>query len=148
VAQQLGIETVHAECRPAQKKAVLEQLIAHGDIVAMIGDGINDAPALNLAHLSIAIARDINITSVNADMVMMNRHIEAIKTAIVQARRSRRIIQQNVVWAVLYNFTAIPLALVGLVPPWLAAIGMSLSSVVVVLNSSRLLRLAGTTKNG
>jgi Cu2+-exporting ATPase len=148
VAQQLGIETAHAECRPEQKKAVLEQLIEHGDIVAMVGDGINDAPALNLAHLSIAIARDINITSVNADMVMMNRHIEEIETAIVQARRSRRIIRQNVVWAVLYNFTAIPLALVGLVPPWLAAIGMSLSSVVVVLNSSRLLRLPGTTKTG
>ena len=141
VAQQLRIQSFHAECRPREKTEVLEQLIQKGDIVAMVGDGINDAPALSLAHLSIAVARDINLTSVNADMVMMNRHIEEIIPAIVQARRTRRIIRQNVVWAILYNFTAIPLALVGLVPPWLAAIGMSLSSVVVVLNSSRLLKL-------
>ena len=141
VAQQLGIESFHAECRPQQKTEVLEQLIQKGDIVAMVGDGINDAPALSLAHLSIAVARDINLTSVNADMVMMNRHIEEIIPAIDQARRTRRVIRQNVVWAILYNFIAIPLALAGLVPPWLAAIGMSLSSVVVVLNSSRLLKL-------
>jgi len=148
VAQQLRIESFHAECRPQQKTEVLEQLIEKGDIVAMVGDGINDAPALSLAHLSIAVARDINLTSVNADMVMMNRHIEEIIPAIVQARRTRRVIRQNVVWAILYNFTAIPLALAGLVPPWLAAIGMSLSSVVVVLNSSRLLKLKAKPATG
>jgi Cu2+-exporting ATPase len=141
VARQLRIESFHAECRPRQKIEVLDQLIKQGDIVAMVGDGINDAPALSLAHLSIAVARDVNLTSVNADMVMMNRHIEEIIPAINQARRTRRIIRQNVAWAILYNFTAIPLALAGLVAPWLAAIGMSLSSVLVVLNSSRLLKL-------
>jgi len=80
--------------------------------------------------------------------VMMNRHIEEIIPAISQARRTRRVIRQNVVWAILYNFTAIPLALAGLVPPWLAAIGMSLSSVVVVLNSSRLLKLKANPATG
>jgi Cu2+-exporting ATPase len=78
---------------------------------------------------------------VNADMVMMNPHIEVLANAIAQARRTRWVIRQNVIWALLYNFSVIPLAFMGLVPPWLAAIGMSLSSVVVVLNSSRLSRL-------
>jgi Cu2+-exporting ATPase len=141
VAEQLGIDSIYSECRPQHKIAVLERLIGAGDVVAMVGDGINDAPALSLAHLSVAVARDINLSSVNADMVMMNPHIEVLVDAVTQARRTRRIIRQNVTWAMLYNFSAIPLAIMGLVPPWLAAIGMSLSSVVVVLNSSRLLRL-------
>jgi len=146
VAQQLGIDSVYAECRPQQKAEVLEQLIDAGDIVAMVGDGINDAPALSLAHLSVAVARDINLSSVNADMVMMNPHIEALISAVDQARQTLSVIRQNVIWALLYNFSAIPLAIMGLVPPWLAAIGMSLSSVVVVLNSSRLLRLKVTVE--
>ncbi len=146
VARQLGIDSIYAECRPQQKAEVLEQLIDSGDIVAMVGDGINDAPALSLAHLSVAVARDINLSSVNADMVMMNPHIETLINAISQARRTLSVIRQNVSWALLYNASAIPLALVGLVPPWLAAIGMSLSSVVVVLNSSRLLRLKPVEK--
>jgi Cu2+-exporting ATPase len=146
VARQLGIDSVFAECRPQQKAEVLEQLINAGDIVAMVGDGINDAPALSLAHLSVAVARDINLSSVNADMVMMNPHIAALISAVDQARRTLSVIRQNVAWALLYNFSAIPLAIMGLVPPWLAAIGMSLSSVVVVLNSSRLLRLKVTVE--
>jgi Cu2+-exporting ATPase len=141
VAEQLKIESFHAECLPQQKLEVIRQLIEKGDIVTMVGDGINDAPALSLAHLSIAVAADINLSSANADMVMMNRHIEELGTALTQARRTRSVIRQNVIWALMYNFTAIPLALIGLVPPWLAALGMSLSSVVVVANSSRLLRL-------
>lgn len=148
VAQQLGIDSVYSECRPQQKADILEQLIDEGDIVAMVGDGINDAPALSLAHLSVAVARDINLSSVDADIVMMNPHIEALTSAIDQARRSREVIRQNVIWALLYNFTAIPLAIMGLVPPWLAAIGMSLSSVVVVLNSSRLSRLKAAVNVG
>jgi len=141
VAQQLRIDSVYAKCQPQQKAEVLERLIDEGDIVAMVGDGINDAPALSLAHLSVAVARDINLSSVNADMVMMNPHIEVLANAITQARRTRWVIRQNVIWALMYNFSAIPLAFMGLVPPWLAAIGMSLSSVVVVLNSSRLSKL-------
>ena len=141
VAEQLKIESFHAECLPQQKLEVIRQLIEKGDIVTMVGDGINDAPALSLAHLSIAVAADINLSSANADMVMMNRHIEELGTALTQARRTRSVVRQNVIWALMYNFTAIPLALIGLVPPWLAALGMSLSSVVVVANSSRLLRL-------
>lgn len=141
VATQLGIDSVYSDCRPEWKAEVLEQMIDEGDIVAMIGDGVNDAPALNLAHLSVAVARDINLSSANADMVMMNPQIGVLSVAIAQARRTRSVIRQNVCWALLYNFSAIPLAIMGLVPPWLAAIGMSLSSVVVVLNSSRLLRL-------
>ena len=148
VAQQLGIDSVYAQCRPQQKAEVLQQLIDRGDIVAMVGDGINDAPALSLAHLSVAVARDINLSSVNADIMMMNPHIEVLTNAIDHARRTGSIIRQNVIWALLYNFTAIPLAIMGLVPPWLAAIGMSLSSVVVVLNSSRLLRLKAAVKPG
>ena len=146
VASQLGIDSIVAECRPQQKAKVLQQLIDSGDIIAMVGDGINDAPALSLAHLSVAVARDINLSSVNADMVMMNPHIETLINAISQARRTLSVIRQNVSWALLYNASAIPLALAGLVPPWLAAIGMSLSSVVVVLNSSRLLRLKPVAK--
>jgi Cu2+-exporting ATPase len=146
VARQLGIDSVYEECQPRQKAEVLQQLIDQGDIVAMVGDGINDAPALSLAHLSVAVARDINLSSVNADVVMMNPHIEVLTNAIAQARRTRWVIRQNVIWALLYNFSAIPLAFMGLVPPWLAAIGMSLSSVVVVLNSSRLSRLKPAPK--
>ena len=147
VATQLGIDSVYADCRPQWKAEVLEQMIDEGDIVAMIGDGVNDAPALNLAHLSVAVARDINLSSANADMVMMNPQIGVLSIAIAQAQRTRSVIRQNVSWALLYNFSAIPLAIMGLVPPWLAAIGMSLSSVVVVLNSSRLLRLKPEPKS-
>ena len=148
VAQLLGIDSVYAECQPQHKVDVLKRLISNGDTVAMVGDGVNDAPALSLAHLSIAVARDINLSSVNADIVMMNPQIEVLALAVAQAHRTRWVIRQNVIWALIYNFSAIPLAIMGLVPPWLAAIGMSLSSVVVVFNSSRLLRLKNQPDTG
>ena len=138
VADRLGIEEVHSSCKPKHKLCLLDQLIDQGKIVAMVGDGINDAPAMSKAHLAIALARNINLASANADMVLANSDLGVLIAARRVAQKTFAIIRQNIAWALLYNTCAIPAALLGYVPPWLAGIGMSLSSVIVVLNASRL----------
>ncbi len=138
LAQELGIDEAHGGCLPEEKLATLDQWIEAGDVVAMVGDGINDAPALSRAHLGIAITRHVNLAAANADLAVSADSLGVINVTRHLANRTFRIIHQNIIWALTYNILAVPAALAGMVPPWLAGIGMSLSSVVVVVNAARL----------
>ena len=138
VAQSLGIAEFHAAMRPEDKLAMVERLQGQGAKVAMVGDGINDAPVLAGADISIALAEGAAIARTQADLVATGRGLQPLEALFEQAPRVRRIIRQNLVWALAYNLGALPLAAAGLVPPWAAAIGMSASSIAVVLNARRL----------
>jgi Cu2+-exporting ATPase len=138
VATQLGIDAWHAEMSPADKLQLLAQLQLNGDAVIMVGDGINDAPVLAAADGSIALDSGTALARASADAVSLGRNLGTINTAIDIAQRTHRIIRQNIAWAILYNATAVPLAVSGVLLPWMAAIGMSLSSLIVVFNALRL----------
>ena len=140
VATTLGIEDVHFECTPQQKLAVIEAAQRRGHRVVMIGDGINDAPVLAGADTSVAPAHGALLAQTNADVIMIGDSLRPLTTAVEMSRRTMRIVRQNLAWAIVYNTLALPLAAAGLVPPWAAAIGMSTSSLVVVMNALRLNR--------
>ncbi len=138
VARQLSVADFIAECTPAKKLETITKAREHGQLTVMIGDGLNDAPVLGAADVSIAIGDRMNLTTSSADIVSMNPQLHSISWLWTLTARLSRTIRQNLTWALAYNAIAIPFAAVGLVPPWLAAIGMSLSSLVVVLNAARL----------
>ena len=140
VAQSLGIKDVVFDCTPADKLALIESLQKRGERVVMIGDGINDAPVLAGADASIAPGHGATLAQTNADIIMLGSALQPVATALRLSRRTMQIVRQNLYWAIGYNLTALPLAAAGFVPPWLAAIGMSASSLVVVLNALRLNR--------
>jgi len=138
MAQRLGIDEYHSAMRPEQKLARVEALQQQGAVVAMIGDGINDAPVLAGADIAIALSEGAAIARTQADLVATGRGLAPVLALFEEAPRVRRIIRQNLGWALAYNISALPLAAAGLVPPWAAAIGMSASSLGVVLNARRL----------
>jgi len=138
MAERLGIREYHSAMRPEQKLARVEALQRDGAVVAMIGDGINDAPVLAGADIAIALAEGAAIARTQADLVVTGRGLGPVLALFHEAPRVRRIIRQNLSWALVYNICALPLAAAGLVPPWAAAIGMSASSLGVVLNARRL----------
>jgi Cu2+-exporting ATPase len=138
VAAQLGVADWHAGCSPESKLATIRELQAAGRRVIMVGDGINDVAVLAGAGVSIAMANAADVTRANADCLLLAPDLRRIPEAIGLARRARRVIRQNIAWAIVYNFAAVPFAAAGLVPPWLAAIGMSASSLVVIANALRL----------
>jgi Cu2+-exporting ATPase len=140
LARHCGIGNFAARRSPAQKLERVRELTLQGDFVAMVGDGINDAPVLGGAGVSIAMSRGSALTLASADLILIGDSLRALPDAFLLARRATRVIRQNLVWAAGYNLTAMPLAAMGWVPPWAAAIGMSMSSIVVVLNSLRLIR--------
>ena len=140
VAAALEIDERHHECTPEDKLAVIESAQQRGERVVMIGDGINDAPVLAGADTSIAPAHGALLAQTSADVIMLGESLAPLTTAIEMSRKTMRIVRQNLVWAIVYNALALPLAAAGFVPPWLAAIGMSASSLVVVLNALRLNR--------
>ena len=138
-ARQLGGVAARGNLRPDDKLALVRALQAQGHRVAMVGDGVNDAPVLAGADVSVAIGSGTDLAKISADVVMLGEGLAPLVCAIECARRTRRIIHQNLAWAVLYNVTAVPLAAIGWLEPWMAAIGMSTSSLLVVANAMRLL---------
>ena len=138
IAEQVGIEHIHHSMKPEGKLEVIHELQAQGEIVAMIGDGVNDAPVLAAAQVSIAMGGGTQLAQASADMVLLSEHLPHLVDAIKMARRSVNIVHQNLSWALFYNLLALPLASMGYVAPWMAAIGMSASSLVVVVNALRL----------
>jgi Cu2+-exporting ATPase len=140
VAGKLGIDEWHAGLSPAGKLELIQELRGKGEAIVMVGDGINDAPVLAAADASIALDAGTALARASADAVSLGRKLGAIVTASEIALDTRRIIRQNISWAIVYNVTAVPLAVGGYLAPWMAAIGMSVSSFVVVLNALRLHR--------
>ncbi len=140
-AMQLGIEHIRFAQTPEQKLEYVRDLQQQGHQVAMVGDGINDLPVLSGARVSIAMGAASDITKLNADAILLNDHLSVLTTAFDSAHRTRTIIKQNMAWAIGYNLTMLPLAAAGWIPPYFAALGMSLSSVLVVFNSIRLRKL-------
>lgn len=138
LARQLGISQWRADCRPDEKVAHLRGLAQSGRKVAMIGDGLNDAPALAAAHASLSPARAADVAQAAADFVFQGDGLAPVATALILARRVRRLILQNFSLALAYNLLAVPLALAGFVTPLFAAVAMSSSSLLVTLNALRL----------
>ncbi len=137
IADQLGIADWHSDLLPEQKLDRLAALQSGGARVFMIGDGINDVPVLAAADVSCAMGSGTELAQTKADCVLINEDLRHLPRLLSIAQRTRQIVRQNLTWTLIYNITALPLAMAGLVPPWLAAIGMSASSLVVVLNALR-----------
>ena len=138
VARETGIESVCAGMKPQDKLEHVQALQREGAIVAMVGDGINDAPVLAVADISIAMYGAAYISRASADMVLLSEQLGTLAEGLRIARKTMRIVRQNLAWALAYNLVALPAAALGYVAPWMAAIGMSSSSLLVVLNALRL----------
>ena len=137
----LGIEAAQGGATPAGKLDTIARAQAEGHRVAMVGDGLNDAPVLARADVSFAFAHGTALAQSAADIVLLGERLGVIADAQVHAKKTLRVIRQNLGWAVAYNAACIPLALAGWLPPWAAGLGMAASSLVVVLNALRLSRM-------
>ncbi|MFZ4514837.1 MAG: heavy metal translocating P-type ATPase [Acidimicrobiia bacterium] len=143
VAHAVGVDEVIADARPEAKQAVVRALQEKGSVVAVVGDGVNDAPALAAADLGIAIGTGTDVAIQASDITLVSGDPAAIPDAILLARRTLAIIKGNLFWAFAYNVAAIPLAAIGILNPVIAAAAMGFSSVFVVSNSLRLRRCTG-----
>lgn len=140
LAKELGINDVHSGLTPADKLALVTKL-QQSTPVAMFGDGINDAPVLAGADLSVAMGSGSAIAKNSADLILLGDHLSRFTQAVKVAKLTTQIIRQNLAWALGYNALILPLAVTGHVAPYIAALGMSASSLIVVGNSLRLLRI-------
>ena len=135
----MGIQKWQSRATPASKQAYIQEL-QKAESVLMVGDGVNDGPVLAQADIGIAMGQGTALAKSSADVILIHDRLQDLNIFISTANGTRKIIRENMIWAVAYNLVAIPFAAAGLVPPWLAAIGMSTSSLLVVLNSLRLLK--------
>lgn len=140
VAEELGFDHWRNNAQPQQKLNYIQQLQKAGKKVLMIGDGVNDAPVMSAANASIAMANAADITRTSADCYLLADQLSYVDFTLAKAKSTQATIKQNLAWAIGYNVTMIPLAAMGYIPPYIAAIGMSLSSIVVVINSLKLKR--------
>jgi Cu2+-exporting ATPase len=140
IASRCDIADFAARQLPQDKVARLRALQGGGAAVVAIGDGINDAPLLRGADVSVAMGRGSALAQTSADLILVRDSLDQLPEVVGLARRAQRIVRQNLAWSIAYNLVALPLAALGFVPAWLAAIGMSLSSIVVVLNATRVAR--------
>jgi len=143
VARKLGVQEAVGRLTPQAKLALVQQRESAGSRVLMVGDGINDGPVLAAASVSCAMAQGSAVAQAAADLLLLNDSLGTLADAVCTARQMRAVIRQNLVWALVYNLGAVPLAALGWIAPWVAAIGMSMSSLLVVLNAARLARSAG-----
>ncbi len=141
LAQRLGIEQVEAGATPQRKLDYLRALQAQGRRVLMVGDGINDIPVLAAADVSVAMSDASQLAKTSADCIFLSPRLTRLPALLALAQRTRAIVRENLGWALLYNAVALPAAAAGLVAPWLAALGMSASSLLVVCNALRLQRV-------
>ena len=137
LARALSITQIHAEASPQDKLRLLRRHQAAGQVVCAVGDGVNDAPVLAAADVSLAMGEGSDSAAQGADAVITSQDPLALLHSLAVAKATRRLVTQNLTWAVIYNLTAIPLALVGWLPPWLAGLGMAASSLAVMLNAQR-----------
>jgi Cu2+-exporting ATPase len=142
VAAQVGITEFRGLCSPLDKLEFLRLAQQRGQRVAVVGDGLNDGPVLAGAHVSFAFGRAAPLAQAQADFVVLGEQIAAIETSFQVSRRTLLVVRQNLWWAAIYNAVCVPLAIVGLLPAWLAGLGMALSSLLVVLNALRLSKIA------
>ncbi|MDR2710467.1 MAG: heavy metal translocating P-type ATPase [Burkholderiales bacterium] len=143
LAQTLGIETAQGGLLPEDKRRYILERQEAGEVVAMVGDGVNDAPGLAQAQVSISLGSATSLAQWTADVVILSDELLRLTDALRHARRALAVIRQNLGWAVAYNLVAVPAAALGWVTPLIAALGMSLSSLTVVLNALRVTRMKG-----
>lgn len=141
VAAELGIDEARGGLTPDDKLAMLERLHGEGRRVLMLGDGVNDVPVLAGADISVAMGSATDLAKTSADAVLLSNRLDSLVQAFRLARRTRHIIVENLAWASLYNGLVLPFAALGWITPGWAAIGMSVSSLLVVVNALRLTRI-------
>ena len=138
VAERIGIDDWRAGQSPKMKMEFLESLQVAGKTVLMIGDGVNDAPVLSVADVSMTVSGASELANSTADFILTGSSLSLVEAVFETALRTKKVIRQNLIWALSYNLMAVPFAAAGYIVPWMAALGMSLSSLLVVLNSGRL----------
>lgn len=141
IGQEVGVDRVVSQVLPEEKANVIKQLQNEGRNVAMVGDGINDAPALAMANIGMAMGTGTDVAMEAADITLIRGDLNSIADAILMSRKTMRNIKQNLFWAFAYNTLGIPIAAAGLLAPWIAGAAMAFSSVSVVLNALRLQRI-------
>jgi P-type Cu2+ transporter len=140
IAAMVGIHGSFGNCTPQDKLTHIQLLQQQGHKVAMVGDGLNDGPVLASAHVSIAMGQAVPLAQAQSDFVVLGGQLTMVPHLITQAKRTMRIVKQNLIWAATYNAICVPLAVLGMLPAWLAGLGMALSSLLVILNAARLSR--------
>lgn len=148
LARRAGIEWHFGGCTPEVKLEHVRKLHREGHRVMMVGDGMNDGPVLALADVSMAMGQAVPLTQAKADFIMTGNRLLTVAALLAQARRTRTVVRQNLLWAAIYNAACVPLAIFGYMPIWLAGFGMAASSLLVVVNSARLARSAPETEPG